>query len=145
MNTLFLYLVVNNLTIIIPCKPQKGKISKQLMEKGVQLVKYNLWKNTLDVITWFGDIHPPPPSSTKNKTHLHIHPLHIPYIMWFLSIRYQRESIRFHFPLHRNHDLWKDDYQAHKKITLWSNNIAWRKIRSDFGVTMGSFDGAGPS
>ena len=30
------------------------------MEKGVQLVKYNLWKNTLDVITWFGDIHPPP-------------------------------------------------------------------------------------
>ena len=35
------------------------------MEKGVQLVKYNLWKNTLDVITWFGDIHPPPPLYKK--------------------------------------------------------------------------------
>ena len=29
-----------------------------------------------------------------------------------------------------------------KKITLYSNNMPWRKIRSDVGVTMGSFDGA---
>ena len=29
-----------------------------------------------------------------------------------------------------------------KKTTLYSNNMPWRKIRSDFDVTMGSFDGA---
>ena len=28
------------------------------------------------------------------------------------------------------------------KLTLYSNNMPWRKIRSDFDVTMGSFDGA---
>ena len=43
-----------------PCKPEIGKISKQLLEKIVKVVKdktkYNHWKNTQDVITWFGDI-----------------------------------------------------------------------------------------
>ena len=29
-----------------------------------------------------------------------------------------------------------------KKTTLHNNNMPWRKIRSDFDVTMGSFDGA---
>ena len=29
-----------------------------------------------------------------------------------------------------------------KKITLYNNNMPWRKIRSDIDVTMGSFDGA---
>ena len=29
-----------------------------------------------------------------------------------------------------------------KKTTLYSNNMPWRKRRSDFDVTMGSFDGA---
>ena len=29
-----------------------------------------------------------------------------------------------------------------KKTTLYNNNMPWRKIRSDFDVTMGSFDGA---
>ena len=39
-----------------------GKISKQLMEKIVKVIglkdktKYNHWKNTNDVIKWFGDI-----------------------------------------------------------------------------------------
>ena len=29
-----------------------------------------------------------------------------------------------------------------KKTTLYNNNMPWRKITSDFDVTMGSFDGA---
>ena len=29
-----------------------------------------------------------------------------------------------------------------KKTTLFGNNMPWHKIRSDFEVTMGSFDGA---
>ena len=28
-----------------------------------------------------------------------------------------------------------------KKTTLYSNNMLWRKIRSDFDATMGCFDG----
>ena len=52
----------NQLTcrLIIPCIPEIGKISKQLLEKIVKVVKvktkYNRWKNTHDVITCFGDI-----------------------------------------------------------------------------------------
>ena len=46
--------------LINPCKPEIGKISKQLLEKIVKVVKdktkYNHWKNTQDVITWFEDI-----------------------------------------------------------------------------------------
>ena len=40
--------------LINPCKPEIGKISKQLLEKIVKVVKdkskYNHWKNTNDVI-----------------------------------------------------------------------------------------------
>ena len=46
--------------LINPCKPEIGKISKQLLEKIVKVIKdktkYNHWKNTQDVITWFEDI-----------------------------------------------------------------------------------------
>ena len=47
--------------LINPCKPEIGKICKQLLEKKiVKVVKdktqYNHWKNTHDVIKWFGDI-----------------------------------------------------------------------------------------
>ena len=31
-------------------------------------------------------------------------------------------------------------YQAHKKSTLYSNNMSWRNIRSDLDVTMSSID-----
>ena len=46
--------------LINPCKPEIGKISKQLLEKIVKVVKdktkYNHLKNTNDVIKRFGDI-----------------------------------------------------------------------------------------
>ena len=46
--------------LINPCKPEIGKISKQLLEKILKVVKdktkYKHWKNTQDVITWFEDI-----------------------------------------------------------------------------------------
>ena len=46
--------------LINPCEPEIGKISQQLMEKVVKKVKdktkYNHWKNTNDVIKWFGHI-----------------------------------------------------------------------------------------
>ena len=61
--------------LINPCKPEIGKISKQLLEKIVKVVKdktkYNHWKSTHDVIKWFGDI--------PNKNH--IHSLHSIYVI----------------------------------------------------------------
>ena len=46
--------------LINPCKPEIGKISKQLLENIVKYVKaetkLNHWKNTGDVITWFENI-----------------------------------------------------------------------------------------
>ena len=46
--------------LINPCKPELGKISKQIVEKIVHDVKsktnLNQWKNTNDVINWFNNI-----------------------------------------------------------------------------------------
>ena len=43
--------------LINPCKPELGKISKQILEKLVIVVKkatgFKQWKNTWDVIKWF--------------------------------------------------------------------------------------------
>ena len=46
--------------LISPCKPEIGKISKQLQEIKVKIVKdrikYDHWKNAHDVIAWFGNV-----------------------------------------------------------------------------------------
>ena len=51
--------------LINPCKPELGKVSKQLVEKIVYDVKtatnIKHWKNTNDVVSWFNSI------ENKNK------------------------------------------------------------------------------
>ena len=57
--------------LINPCKPEIGKISKQLLENIVKNVrektKSNHWKNSQDVIKWFRDT---PNKNFKSRTHL---------------------------------------------------------------------------
>ena len=46
--------------LINPCKPELGKVSKQIVEKIVYNIRTktntNQWKNTNDVINWFNAI-----------------------------------------------------------------------------------------
>ena len=46
--------------LINPCKPELGKVSKQIVEKIVHNIRTktntNQWKNTNDVINWFNAI-----------------------------------------------------------------------------------------
>ena len=44
-----------------------------------------------------------------------------------------------HVGLFMKFSLWS--VLSTQKTTLYNNNMPWRKIRSDFDVTMGSFDG----
>ena len=93
------------------------------MEKIVKVVndktKYNHWKNTQDVISWLGDI--------PNKKIKYIHCIRVlDFASHYIKITNDERVIIKHT----------------KKTTLYSNDMPRRKIRSDFDVTMGSFDGA---
>ena len=119
----------NKLTcrLINPCKPEIGKISKHLLQKIVNVVKnktnYNHWKNTHN-ITWFGDM-----PNKKSHTFLSIHYRKLLDKAWGFASNYIEITIDESMII------------KHTKSTLYSNNMPWRKIRSDFDVTIGSFDG----
>ena len=46
--------------LINPCKPEIGKVSKQILEKIIREIKekirLNQWKNTNDTLTWLSEI-----------------------------------------------------------------------------------------
>ena len=43
--------------LINPCKPELGKVSKQIVEKIVKTkTNTNQWKNVNDVVNWFNAI-----------------------------------------------------------------------------------------
>ena len=124
--------------LINPCKPEIGKISKQLLEKIVKVVKdktkYNHWKNTQDVITWFEGI----PNKKSNTF------IAFDICDFYPSITEELLDKALDFASHYI-EITNDEREIikhAKKTTLYSNNMPWRKIRSDFDVTMGSFDGA---
>ena len=124
--------------LINPCKPEIPKISRQLLEKIVKAVKdktkFNHWKNTNDVIKWFGDI-------PIKKSHSFI----AFYICDFYpSITEELLDKALDFAS-RYIEITTDERRITKhtkKTTLYNNNMPWRKIRSDLDVTTGSFNGA---
>ena len=108
------------------------------MEKIVKVVKdktkYNHWKNTNDVIKRFGDI-------PNKKSHTFIA---FDICDFYASITEELLDKGLDFTSHYI-EIMTDERRIikhTKKTTLYNNNMPWRKIRSDFGVTMGSFDGA---
>ena len=122
--------------LINPCKPEIGKISKQLFEKIVKVVndKTKYWKNTQDVITWFEDI----PNKKSNTF------IAFDICDFYPSITEELLDKALDFSSHYI-EITNDEREIikhTKKTTLYSNNMPWRKIRLDFDVTMGSFDGA---
>ena len=131
----------NNPTVrlINPCKPEIGKIAKELLENINNSVrtqtKLKQWRNTPDVIQWF--------RSLQNKQNLKFIKFDVvnfyPNITENLltnSINWARQFV----------DISKQDetiiLQA-KKSLLFNDNTPWIKNRnSDFDVAQGSYDGA---
>ena len=108
------------------------------MEKKVKIVKdktkCNHWKNTQDVIIWFEDI-----LNKKSNTLIAFD-----ICDFYPSITEELLDKALDFASHYI-EITNDErviIKHTKKTTLYSNNMPWRKIRSDFDATMGSFDSA---
>ena len=124
--------------LINPCKPEIGKISKQWLEKIVKVVmdktKYNYWKNTQDVITWFEDI-----PNKKSNTFIALH-----ICDFYPSSTEELLDKALDFASHYieiTNDERKFIKHTNRPLSI-AITLPWRKITSDFDVTMGSFDGA---
>ena len=91
-------------------------------------------ENTQDVITWFEDI----PNKKSNTF------IAFDICDFYPSITEELldkalDSASHHIEITNDERMI---IKHTKKAPLYSNNMPWRKIRSDFDVTMGSFDGA---
>ena len=94
--------------------------------------KYNHWKNTQDVIKWFGDI--------LNKKIIYIHCIRGDF---YPSITEELLDKALDVASHYKEITTNERriIKHTKKTTLYNNNMPWCKIRSDFNVTMCSFNG----
>ena len=124
--------------LINPCKPELGKISKQIVEKIVYDVKsktnINQWRNTNDVINWFNNI------DNKNSHTL----ICFDKCDFYPSI--SNELLQNAIKFASKYSVITDE-QIHiikhtKKTNLYKDGEPWCKKTSNFDVTMGSFDGA---
>ena len=126
--------------LINPCKPELGKVSKQLVEKIVYDVKtatnIRHWKNTNDVVNSFNSI------ENKNK-HMFIS-FDICDFYPSITNKLLEKSLTFRFASQFSNISVEDIriLKHTKKTTLFKDGTPWAKKSSDFDVTMGSFDGA---
>ena len=92
---------------------------------------------TLDVIKWFGELIFP-----KKKTHIFI----AFDILWDFYPSSTEELLDKALDFASQYiEITTEERRIikhTKKTTLYSNNMPWLKIRSNFDLTMGSFDGA---
>ena len=125
--------------LINPCKSEIGKISKQTLErinsKIINAKKFNQWKNTDKVISWYNNL--------ENKKNLSFICFDICDFYPSISEDLLNKALDY---ATRYDDI--SDYERHiilhtKKALLYSNESPWCKRKNpDFDVTMGSFDGA---
>ena len=125
--------------LINPCKPELGKISKQIVEKIVHDVKsktnINQWKNTNDVINWFNNI--------ENKNSHTLICFDICDFYPSISNELLQNAIKFASKYSVITDEQVHIIKHTKKTTLYKDGEPWcKKKTSNFDVTMGSFDGA---
>ena len=124
--------------LINPCKPELGKVSKQILERIVNDVKsnvnLNLWRSTREVINWFD-------STTKNNKHSFIS---FDVCEFYPSINETLLDNAISFASQYTTISSKNiEIIKHTKNTfLFNNNSPWSKKNSTFDVTMGSYDGA---
>ena len=124
--------------LINPCKPELGKVSKQLVEKIVYDVKtatnIKHWKNTNDVVSWFNSI--------ENKCKHVFISFDICDFYPSITNKLLEKSLTF---ASQFSNISVEDIRIikhTKKTTLFKDSTPWAKKSSDFDVTMGSFDGA---
>ena len=113
--------------LINRCKPEIVKVSKQLLEKIVKVTKdktkYNHWK-THKMQSHCSEIF-----QKKSNTFIAFD-----ICDFYPSITEELSDKALDFASHY--------IEITKKTILYNNNMPWRKVSSDFDVTMGSFDGA---
>ena len=125
--------------LLNPAKSNLGKISKQIIDEAVGVVrnqtKSNQWKNSSEVISWF--------KSLNNKSRLNF--LKFDVVSFYPSISQQlfEDTISWanqHYKF-SDEDL-KIVMNARKSILFHDSEPWMKKTDSAFDVTMGAFDGA---
>ena len=123
---------------INPCKPEIGKISKQILERIVKDIRIhsdlNLWRSTSDVINWFECTHKKPNHSFINFDVCDFYPSITEKLLnQALSFASEHTAIS-------SHEI--EVIKHTKKTLLFHMNEPWIKKSGTFDVTMGSYDGA---
>ena len=125
--------------LINPCKPEVGKVSKQILERVISEVKsktgFNQWKNTHSVIKWFQNI-----KNKKNQSFINFD-----VVNFYPSITKEllKKALDWASTIAEISDDEKDIILEAKKSILFNDGSPWsKKSDSDFDVGMGSFDGA---
>ena len=122
--------------LINPCKPELGRVSKQIVENifHEEKVKTQMkqWRNTCD-INWFNNI--------KDKTSQTMTCLDICDLYRSISSSLLQKSLTFASQYTSITEEEMHIITQTKKTTLYKDGTPWAKKSSDFDVTMGSFDG----
>ena len=125
--------------LLNPCKPEIGRISKQIVEKLVSFVKkesgFIQWKNTKEVIDWFRNI--------DNKSKKSFIQFDIETFYPSITEQLLRDSIIWANTVTAITDFEKEVIFSCRNSLLYHNGEAWtKKGNKNFDVTMGSYDGA---
>ena len=125
--------------VINPAKPDIGKISKQILENVVSVIKQKTqlkqWRNTSDVLTWFKQL-----KNKKRKSFIvfdicSFYPSITPVIMK-KSLDWARNYVEI-----SEED--EDIMMKSKKSFLYTGSTPWvKKGQDNFDVGMGAWDGA---
>ena len=125
--------------LLNPCKPEIGKVSKQILAKVIGKVKvetqYNQWKSTKSVVRWF--------KSQENKKKLRFLQFDIEAFYPSITPDLLRRSLDWAATFTPITADEREIIIHSKRSLLYFQGSAWVKQQNpDFDVGMGSFDGA---
>ena len=125
--------------LINPAKSNIGKISKTILEKAIRKTvsdtKYNQWRNSSQVISWFNDL----PSKEKLSF------IKFDIVSFYPSISQDlfNKALCWAKTYYNFSTQELDIIEIARKSFLFSKDTVWSKKNShDFDITMGSYDGA---
>ena len=125
--------------LINPCKPEVGRISKQILSKILDELRDKTglvqWKNSYSVIEWFKNI----PGKEKCKF------LVLDVVEYYPSIteKLLKDALDWASNIVEISDQEKKIIISAKKSLLYKESVPYKKKDSgDFDVTIGSYDGA---
>ena len=125
--------------LINPCKPELGKISKQILEKLVIIVKkatgFKQWKNTWDVIKWF--------KAKTGKQNFTFIQFDICEFYPSITEKLLKDTFEWVSTVTPINDDQKEVIFHARKNFMFDKNRPWvKKGDKNFDVPMGSFDSA---